>query len=285
MRVAAFVLTAALMGMITAQAQPPAAGTPAVPPIPGDTPEKRLETHLDGWEKTMAALTNFHFVLQLQRTNPAFPNAPKSYSGSVLCMKPNYARLRLSYDADRTGRDYEAYICNGKAVYEYNGLAKTITEWKLPDPKANPANATDNLMLDFLAGLKAKDAKERFDITLYKEDEKGHYIYLDVKPKLAKDKAEFEQMRMALYGPNTKWTYLPAQVYLVKPAGDTESWSFKKPQTNLPQITADVFKFEKIDGFRFQEGKAPAAGPRPGMPILPAGKNLPAGAGAIRPNK
>ena len=95
----------------------------------------------------------------------------RKYSGQVLCMKPNFAILRLNNDSDKTGADYEAFICNGKAVYEYNGVAKTVTEWKLPDPKTNPAGATDNLMLDFLSGMKAKDAKERFVLSLFKEDE------------------------------------------------------------------------------------------------------------------
>jgi TIGR03009 family protein len=278
MRSAGFTLAVLLVSVVVAQAQPPAAPG-GLPPVPGAPADAKLQTHLDGWEKTMSALTNFRFVLSLKRTNPTFPDAPKMYSGVVLCMKPNYAILRLNYDADKTGNEYEAFVCNGKAVYEYNGLAKTITEWKLPDPKASPAGATDNLMLDFLSGMKAKDAKERFDISLYKEDEKGNYIYLDVKPKLAKDKAEFQQMRMALYGPSTKWTYLPAQVYLVKPGGDTEQWSFKEPQTNIPNLAAKDFAFQKVDGFRFQEGKPPApAGARPGMPMLPAG-------GAVRPNK
>jgi TIGR03009 family protein len=216
-------------------------GQPPAQPAPVAEPEAKVEACLNGWQKATAGLTNFRFALTLKRTNPTFPDTPKTYSGSVLCMKPSFARMRLGYDADKTGNEYEAFICNGKAVYEYNGLAKTITEWKLPDPKTNPAGATDNLMLDFLSGMKAKDARERFDISLYKEDEKGNYIYLDVKPKLAKDKAEFQQLRMALYGSSTKWTYLPAQVYLVKPSGDTEQWSFKEPQTNIPGLAAKDF--------------------------------------------
>ncbi|HVL15997.1 MAG TPA: TIGR03009 domain-containing protein [Gemmata sp.] len=281
MRYAGFTLAVVLIGVVAAHAQQPVAGAPVAPPgAPGAAPGNRLDAHLDGWEKKMGDLTNFRFVLSLKRTNPTFPNAPKSYSGVVLCMKPNYAVLRLNYDADKTGNEYEAFICDGKKVYEYNGLARTITHWPLPDPKASPAGATDNLMLDFLSGMKARDAKDRFDITLYKEDEKGHYIYLDVKPKLAKDKAEFQQLRMALYGPNTKYTYLPAQVFLVKPGGDTEQWSFKEPQTNIPGLTAKDFTYQKVAGFRDEEGKPPApqGAARPGMPKLPAG-------GAVRPNR
>jgi TIGR03009 family protein len=234
---------------------------------PAATPEAKLQAALDGWEKAAGALTSFRYTLTLKRTNPTFPNAPKLYSGSVLCMKPSFARLRLAYDADKTGNEYEAFICNGKAVYEYNGLAKTVTEWKLPDPKANAAGATDNLMLDLLAGMKAKAATERFDIAFKAEDDT--YIYLNVKPKLAKDKAEFQELRLALY--KVKTPYLPAGVYLVKPSGDTEEWSFKEPLTDIPNVTEKEFQYVKVDGFRFQEGKPPApTAVRPGTPTLPA---------------
>ncbi len=295
MRPAGFALAALLIAVTVATGQPPAVpGAPVTPPPlpPAAAPaDKKLDEYLGNWEKTMSDLKNFRFVLSLKRTEVTFKQE-KAYSGVVLCMKPKYAVLRLNYDGDKTGSDYEAYICDGKAVYQYAGLDKTITQWKLPDPKTNPAGATDNLMLDFVSGLKKKEATERFDITLYKEDEKKLYIYLDVKPKLAKDKADFQQLRMALYGPgvpNPKWAYLPAQVYLVKPSGDTEQWSFKEPQTNIDSLTPADFKFQKVDdkSWRYQEGKqaAPAPPGRPGQPMLPAGAGLPPGPGAVRPNK
>ena len=135
--------------------------------------------------------------MTLIRKNPAAAifKGETNCRGSMLCMKPIYARL-LDNAADP--KDFEAFICNGKAVYAYNELNSTITEHKLPDPKANPAGATDNLILDFVSGMKAKDLKERFDIKLFKEDE--FYIYLDIIPKLGKDKQDIQQLRLALYG-------------------------------------------------------------------------------------
>jgi TIGR03009 family protein len=285
MRPAGFTLAALLLGVAAAVGQPPVPGAPVAgaPVAPVAAPaDPKLDAHLAAWEKNMGDLTNFAVKLNLTRTVAPLGDERK-YSGQVLMMKPNFAILRLNNDSDKTGADYEAFICNGKAVYEYNGLAKTITEWKLPDPKVNPAAATDNLMLDFLSGMKAKDSKDRFTLALFKEDK--NYVYLDVKPVLGKDKAEFQQLRMALYGPGTKWPYLPAQVYMVKPNGDSELWKFTEPQTNLPNINAGVFQPQKVPGFEFREGKPPAPPPmgRPGEPKLPAGGGLPAGPGAVRP--
>ena len=68
---------------------------------------------------------------------------------------------------------------------------------------------------------------------LFKEDE--YYIYLDIKPMLGKDKQEFQQLRLALYGPKTQFAYLPAQVYMVKPNGETEQWKLDQTEDQHPE--------------------------------------------------
>jgi TIGR03009 family protein len=288
MRSRGFALVALLAGVTAVAAQQPVPpvppGAPVQPPVPPAAPpvDAKLDAHLNGWQKNMGDLVNFRFTLELVRTDAVF-KADRKYSGVVLCMKPNFAVLRLNNDGDKTGTDYEAFICDGKSVFEYNGLAKTITEWKLPAPApgGNPnGNGTDNIMLDFLKGMNANAAKARFELTLFKED--ANYVYLDVKPLQPKDKQEFTQLRMALYGPNTKWPYLPAQVYLSKPNGDTEQWKLKEPQTNIPGLTAEHFKAQPLAGWKQQQGGAAPQGQQPkniGQPKLPPGKDD----GLVRP--
>jgi TIGR03009 family protein len=283
-------LGAVLFVALSVRAQPPA-GTPGVPPVvpapPGVPPtpvaapsaaptDPRLDAHLDGWQKTMTGVINFSAKFELKRTDAVFKK-DRQYTGMVLCMKPNFARLRIDNTADKN--DYEAYICNGKAVYEYNGREKTITEFKL-----NAGAGADNLMLDFLGGMNAGAVKRRFHITLFKED--ANYVYLDIKPLYGKDKQEFEQVRFALYGPNVKLpftAYMPAQVWLMKPNGDTELWKFSDQQTRIPGVDAKVFDPVQIKGWSFKQapmGPAPAPG---GPPTLPGGTGLPSGPGAVKP--
>jgi TIGR03009 family protein len=204
----------------------------------------------------------------------------REYSGSVLCMKPNLARMRLANVAD--SKDYEAIICDGKSVFFYSGLEKAITEFKLP-AGAGPG-ASDNLLIDFLSGMTAQAVKQRFQISLYNED--ANYVYLDIKPLQPKDQQEFEMARFALFGPNVpkpNVPYLPVAVYLVKPNGDSESWRFTEPKTNLPGVDAKLFQFEDVPGF--QRKTAPPAGQAPpGQPMRPGVPGLPAGPGAVRPN-
>ncbi len=262
---AAILIVISLLARSYAQ-NPPAAGN--APPAGADnlapvTAESRLDAHLAAWEKVMSGLVNIHVTITLKRSDPAATGVFKSekeYKGELLCMKPNYARMRLVYTGDRTGQDYEAFICTGREIYAYSGLDRTITEWKLPDPQ-QAGGSTDNLMIDFLAGMKAENLKRRFQLTLFNEDQ--YYIYLDVKPLLAKDKEEFKQLRMALYGPRTgALAYLPAQIYVVKANDTIEQWTISNHKVNIPGIDPKrVFRFEDVPGFtRRQAPQAPSAG-------------------------
>lgn len=278
MRSAGFTLAALLFAAMAGLAQPPAVPggpVPGQPPVPPAAPpaapaaDPKLDGHLVEWEKKMANVVNMRTEIALKRTDAVFKK-DTNYTGLVLCMKPNFAVLRLDNAGDPTKADYEAFICDGKAVYAYDGLKKTITKIDLPKNQVG----VDNLMLDFLAGMKAKDVKERFNINLFKTDD--HYIYLDIKPLRPADQREFSHLRLALYGPGqatAKYAYLPAQVYMLKPNGDAESWKFTNPQVDIAGVDAKAFQFVPIKGWDVKE--APPA-PKAGGPVAPAG-------GAVRP--
>lgn len=219
----------------------PVSSTPVAPAAAPSDP--RLTQHLKGWEDAMRGTTNFRAEFELTRTESTFSKATE-YSGSVLCMKPNLARLRL---VEKTKpANYEAFICSGNAVFHYDGARKTMTQHMI-NPNVG-ANGGDNLMLDFLSGMKAADALARFDISLPKDPDQ-YYVYFLIKPKLPKDRQEFEEVRFAIYGATLPAThkhlsYLPSQVFVKKPNGDTEMWRFKDLQTNLVGVDAKVFQYE-----------------------------------------
>jgi TIGR03009 family protein len=279
MRSAGLALLAVAVAAAAGLGQPPMAPmapvTPAVPPpLPAAVaaPDQKLDSYLDGWSQKMSGLESFRFDMDLVRKDPAAGifKGEKKYKGEILGMKPNLARLRLAADGD--DKDYEAFICNGKSVYAYNGLQRTITEHKLPDPKTNPTGSTDNLILDFMSGMKTKDMKERFDIKLFQEDK--YYIYIDIKPVAAKDKQDFVQLKLALYrpGPDTgDLAYLPVSVLLVRPNGEQEYWKLSKHLQNIKNLDRKVFEFENIPGFRFQQADSPKndSPVRPGRPTPP----------------
>jgi TIGR03009 family protein len=262
MRLVGTTLAACLVAA-AALAQPPAGPAPATPGAPPSA-DPQLDSHLANWEKTMRGVSNFHAGFELTRTEAVFKKKRK-YTGRVSCMKPNLTVLRINSTTDKN--DYEAYICDGKSIYEYNGLANTITEFRL-----NAGAEGENLMLDFLSGMTADAARKRFQIALFnpsKPDPMQIYIYLDIKPVLGKDKQEFEHARFALFGPGAPEAlrYQPAQVFLRKPNGDQELWTFSDQKTNVPGVDAKAFQFVKIDGWQFRQAPAsPAPGPAPMPP-------------------
>ena len=224
----------------------------------------------------MGGLVNFRADIDLTKKDSVFLK-PRDYKGSVLCMKPNYARLRLDSTVKaEPGKpaDFQAFICNGAFVYEYSGLRQEVTEYKMA---GNPAAGGGDLMLDFLSGIKAADAKRRFDIKLFNED--ANYVYLDIKPLTQADQQEFAHVRFALYGPRTQVAYLPAQVWLQKPSGDTELWKFSNPQTNVAGVDQKVFEYVPIQGWPLKKAPLP---PPPGGGVPPKGPGIPVG-GAVRP--
>ena len=258
--IALFVILASTLAL---QAQPPAAD-------PG------LDAHLTGWQNAMGKATNFSAKFELTRTEAVFKKDRK-YTGAVLCMKPKFARLSLGSTTDKN--DYEAYICNGKSIFEYNWSAKKITEIPLG------AGQGENLMLDFLGGMNAAAAKNRFQIAQFNPTDKN-YIYLDIKPTLPKDKQEFEHIRFALFSPNVlppNTPYLPAQMYMLKPNGDAEMWKFTDQTLDVKGITEKVFQYEEPKDKGWQFERAPI-GPMPAGPAkLQGGSGLPTRPGVVRP--
>lgn len=279
MRPLGYTLAAVTFAFCTsAQAQPP--GPPPLPPAQPVVPASvTLDDHLMNWERTMAGVKSFHVEIQRTVTDNVFKKE-KKYGGTVLCMKPNLAILRLDFLGDPTKADYEALICDGKSLFKYDGLEKTVTEFKL-NPLNNPG-ASDNLMLDFLSGMKSKDAKDRFELAVYKED--ANYVYLSIKPKLGKDQQQFKMLNMALYGPKTQYPYLPCKVFQLNPNGDSETWDFSKYQLNIPGVDQATFKFVEVKGFKLVQAPTGPPPMRPGAPpMLPGSNGLTPGPGAVRP--
>src|SRR5690348_5419482 len=208
----------------------------------------KLDAHLAAWAKAVDARKSIRCDVTLRRIYPVALvfKGETTYHGSVLIAMPDKYRLRLDNAAD--SKDFEAFICNGKSGFAYNGLQKTVTEYK---PVGRHYLRLDEFpALSLISGRAVMGLVNRFDVKLYKEDQ--YYIYLDLRPKGDKDKRDFQHIRMALFGPKTPFAYLPAQVYVAKPYGEAEQWKLSKPKVNIPDLDPEkVFVYENVPGFRF----------------------------------
>jgi len=253
MRRACFTLTVLLAAVPAAIAQiplPPGARPPistgVVPvaggiPVPAAAPlPAALEAHLKAWETKSASIVNMYTECELVRKNLLL-RKEAAYSGSITCMKPSLALMKIDNKADKA--DYLGYVCDGTSVYEYSGRDKTVTQHKIPPGGKN--NVGDNLLIEFMSGkMTADDVKSRFDIKLVKEEE--FYVHLQIGPKQERDKQEFESMLLVLFSDKAKdMAYLPAVVVMYKNnAQELEQWTFKKPMSNVQGIKQADFSFK-----------------------------------------
>jgi TIGR03009 family protein len=284
-----------------AQAQPELPDVPTSTPKPVKSPEaeKKLKEHLDAWEKAMEKMDNMRCEIRWEVVDPIFKKR-KVFTGPLLFMKPNYFIFRLDYEGDPTKQDYVAYLCEGKSLYQYHGLEKTITEFRLAAPTEKKVSedrlltakaqvkewrlqipdldATDDYLTRlaiffmkiplhiienamFLSGVNPKELEERFEFRLIKED--ANYVYLEMMPRKKRDA---QRTLVALYGPSTQFPYFPCKILMVQPNGENETWAITGLQTNIPGIDEQAFRFVTVPGYRVINAM-PAA---PKIPDKPA---------------
>ena len=93
-----------------------------------------------------------------------------------------------------------------------------------------------------------------------------NYVFLDMKPKMEADKAEFQHRPLlVLYKKN----YLPAQLWFEEPNGNYHTWDLTKVTANDPAVKpAEFVAPEKPDKWEIKEvketGAEGAAAARPG---------------------
>ena len=201
-----FSLAAVLAGTANVSAQTPG---PAAPPT------GKLDAYLASWEKTMAGVTTLSTVLIRVDTDKVFKTATK-YTGWAAYMKSgtgltalNKAILELKPEGRRTSARRSSAPAPTSTSTSPPARRSTSTRCRA----ARTAEVADNASLGLMFGMKAAAAKERFGLTLAKEDE--HYVYVDVTPKKAEDRVEFQRARLVL----DRKTFLPRQVWLEQPNG------------------------------------------------------------------
>jgi TIGR03009 family protein len=125
----------------------------------------------------------------------------------------------------------EKFICTGPLLYEIRPQNKVMRIHELPPPQAG--KVADDNFLSFLFGMKAEEAKRRYDLTLVKEDQ--WYVYLEIVPKLPADKADFQRARMVL---NNK-TFLPRELWFEQPNGNETKWDIPEIRSGAPLKNSD----------------------------------------------
>ena len=136
-------------------------------------------------------------------------------------------------DSDRS----EKWICNGEDILMVNDEDKSYDVAPLP-PHLRGTNIVKG-PLPFLFGIKADDAKRRFQLSLSKTIEPSQHALL-VVPLLEEDKQNYKIAKVCL----DKKTFLPQSVMLLDPTGNLEThYYFEIQDVNNRNKLDDLVSF------------------------------------------
>ncbi|GIW79088.1 MAG: hypothetical protein KatS3mg105_0895 [Gemmatales bacterium] len=197
------ILTAWLVFTAAAQAQPA---------------QEKLDRLLQQWEAKMTAVQTLKARCIRTTVDKVFETTDV-YEGEALYMKPNMASLEM-YKRNKPSI-YEKYICTGTYLYEFVPANKVIRVHTLPQGQANN-------FLSFFFGMKAQDAKQRYNLRLSKEDD--WYYYIEITPRLPEDKVDFQRARLVL----NKNTFLPRELWFMQPNKNEVKWDLPNVQSGIP---------------------------------------------------
>ncbi len=231
--------------------QPPAQPAQAAPPPQVGAASPRLDQLLQRWEQEMKGVQTL--VTQCTRTELNNVNmTTEVFVGTAKYMRPNRALLEMQKKTN--AQIYEKYICNGNSLYEYRPQTKQLRIHDLPQ------GAADDGFLSFLFGMKAEEAKRRYDLKLVKEDQ--WWIYLEIIPRLPADKADFQKARLVL----SASTFLPRELWFQQPNGNEVKWDMPQLQANVQLNEKDFTPPSPPTDWNVQRVPRAEAAPRTDMP-------------------
>jgi TIGR03009 family protein len=247
MRYSALALAVVWMGapaLAQQGVQPSAQGgqPPAVQAANLDPAHNRLDALLLQWEQKMQAVKSLAAQCTLTKEDKTFKSTDV-FEGTAQYLKPNLASLYL---IKKNKPDvFERYICTGTYLYEFVPQSKIVRVHELPPPK-NGQVADDNL-LSFLFGMKAEEAKRRYELSLAKEDQ--YWIYINVLPRFQPDQVDFNRAQLVL----SATTFMPRRLWFEQPNGNEVTWEIPQIQPNASVNRSD-FTAPRLDpGWKLEQ--------------------------------
>jgi len=248
MRRSILVLLALMLAALSVRAQmaPPGQAAPPFRPAAPAAPaaptaqDLLLDRYLIRWEQEMQKVQTL--VANLGRIEKDTTlNDTQKFVGFAQYMKvgtgtniQNLALLEMKVEG--RAEVAERFICTGTFLYQYVPLQKEIRAFELPKPK--PGQVADDNFLSFLFGMKAEEARRRYDLKLANED--PHYVYIDIQPRRPADMADFKRARIVL----NKDSFLPRQLWFESANGSEVTWDIPAIKSGL-QVNRAIFDAPK----------------------------------------
>src|SRR5262249_7899207 len=155
------------------------------------------------WEKAMTGLQTFVAEVNRTKLDKTFGTA-ELYSGTAKFVKgaagqTPRASLYLERVKPSPSKDaFEQFICSGNFLYAFAPGEKVIRVHELPQPK--PGQVADDNFLTFMFGMRAEEAKRRYQMTYVPAppEQAKWYHFVKIMPIQAADKVDFAEARLTL---------------------------------------------------------------------------------------
>ena len=105
----------------------------------------------------------------------------------------------------------ERWMCDGKAIYEFDATQRKLKEYQLP--KELQGKAITNGPLPFVFGAKAETMKQRYLMRIFTRPEVKDEIWIEAWPRWQQDAANFHHVHVIL----DQKAMLPAALRLYDP--------------------------------------------------------------------
>jgi TIGR03009 family protein len=227
---------------------------------PGGAPsDPRLDSVLSQWEARMSGIKSLAARVSRENVDKTF-NTREMFVGTAYFQVPNLAKLELVNQNNQN--NYEKFVCTGQFTYVFVPAQKQVRVYEMGALK-NGQQASEDNFLSFLVGMKAADAKIRYQMRYAGDD--ANYYYLEIKPRNPQDQADFSLAQLAL----TK-KFMPRTLRYTEANGNMVTWDIPDPQLDvqLPRAmfekpqTPPGFDLKKMPALNAQQGAPGGVAPR-----------------------
>jgi TIGR03009 family protein len=215
--------------------------------VPPSAADPRLESVLANWEKAMTGVQSLHATCVRTKLDKTYQTT-EVFAGYARYLRGGpgqTSRAALELFKKNQPQVFEKYLCSGNFLYEWSPANKVIRVHQLPPAK--PGQIADDNFLSFLFGMKAAEAKSRYQIEYKAAPNDKWYVYLEIMPRVAVDKADFTKARLTLLQAN----HLPRQLWFLQPNGDEVTWDFPEVQSPAKLSPADFAHPNLPQGWQF----------------------------------
>ncbi len=241
--------------------QPPTLTRRPPPPPPPFvlTPQEQAELDrvLAAWEHRGKEVRTFDCAFTRWEYDDTFPGKPDKnnpggakyiHKGTISYAAPDKGYFDAAdTQKDPEGRRHERWICDGKSVFEYDWLKRTLTEYPLP-PELQGKAIVDG-PLPFLFGAQAEQLKQRYYLKIITPPGAQGEIWLDARPRYQRDAREFDRAILILEAkgmvPSALKIYYPGRTI-------SKVYKFDDVVVNdlLPQFFKGTFQPNKPFGWK-----------------------------------